>query len=152
MNYLAQIGSGLPGNVGADFQVTLGGIISTFVRYALLIGGFFVAYQLFNGALQWVLSGGDKEKLTKARQMMTNSLIGLIILFSVWTIFLLITGDILGIFRRSADGGIRFELPYLFDQGANNSGLPTPTPIPAATPTHIPTPTPTPSGGHGELL
>jgi len=151
MNYLTQIGSGLPGNVGADFQVTLGGIISTFVRYALLIGGFFVAYQLFNGALQWVLSGGDKEKLTKARQMMTNSLIGLIILFSVWTIFLLITGDILGIFRRSADGGIRFELPYLFDQGANNSGLPpTPTPIPTVTPTHTPTPTPLP--GHGELL
>ena len=145
MNYLTQIGSGLPGNVGADFQVTLGGIISTFVRYALLIGGFFVAYQLFNGALQWVLSGGDKEKLTKARQMMTNSLIGLIILFSVWTIFLLITGDILGIFRRSADGGIRFELPYLFEQKTNGAPQP-PTPTSISTPTPIlPTLNPAPS-------
>lgn len=140
ITYLAQIGSGLPGSVGGDFQATLGNIISSFVRYALLLGGFFVGYNLFYGALQWVLSGGDKEKLTKARQQMTNAVIGLVILFSVWSIFLLLTGDILGIFRRSADGGIRFELPYLFGQNTNNAltpPIPTPTPTP---PLHMPPP------------
>lgn len=55
---------------------------------------------LLIGALQWILSGGDKESLDKAKKRITASLVGLAITFSVYALSSIIS--------------------YLFFNGQNN--------------------------------
>lgn len=61
-----------------------------------LIGLSFVAgtviffFILIFGAIQWISSGGDKQGLEGARSKVTNAIIGLVILFSLWVVLGLI--------------------------------------------------------------
>ena len=55
---------------------------------------------LLVGALQWILSGGDKEGLDKAKKRITASLVGLAITFSVYALIAIVS--------------------YLFFDGQNN--------------------------------
>jgi len=81
--------------------------VSTFVLFALLAG---LVYLLW-GAVQWVTSAGEQEKLEKARLQMTHAVLGIILVVAVIGIFTVVTGDILGVIRRDNDGNWRFELP-----------------------------------------
>ncbi|MDP4011834.1 MAG: hypothetical protein Q8P72_06445 [Candidatus Roizmanbacteria bacterium] len=83
--------------------------VSTFVLFALLAG---LVYLLW-GAVQWVTSGGEQEKLEKARLQMTHAVLGIILVVAVIGIFTVVTGDILGVIRRDNDGNWRFELPTI---------------------------------------
>lgn len=44
------------------------------------VGGIGVIIYFIWGAVDWVLSGGDKEKIAGARKKMTNAIIGLVLL------------------------------------------------------------------------
>ena len=46
---------------------------------------------LLMGAFQWIMAGGDKEGIEKAKKRITNSLIGLAIGFSVYAISVLLS-------------------------------------------------------------
>jgi hypothetical protein len=48
------------------------------------------------GAVDWIFSGGDKEKIAGARKRITQSIIGLVLLSSAFVI-MLVLGQILGI-------------------------------------------------------
>jgi len=93
---------------------SLGKLIPNLFNIAVTLGAFFVMYQLILGALGWINSAGDKEKISKAQKQMTNALIGLVILVSIWILFFTIAGDILGIFEGSSEEGFRLVLPSLF--------------------------------------
>lgn len=41
---------------------------------------------LLIGGIQWILSGGDKQKTEAARGQITAALVGLVIVFSAWAI------------------------------------------------------------------
>jgi len=57
----------------------------------LLIGGALVFFfVLVTGAIQWISSGGDKQAIENARSKITNALIGIVILFTVFAIVRLI--------------------------------------------------------------
>jgi len=91
---------GKPGSAGISVQnpVLLGGLgnesgVSFFQKLIpaliniLLVGGVLVFFFfLITGAIQWISSGGDKQKLESARGKISNALIGLIILFAVFAI------------------------------------------------------------------
>lgn len=79
----------------------LGSVITTLLGIILILGGFFLLVYLLLGALDWILSGGDKEKLHKAQQKLTHAAVGMIILFSVWTLWGFLTGDVLGIIKKN---------------------------------------------------
>lgn len=64
----------VPGLIGLGFVA--GTIIFFFV---LIIGG-----------IQWITSGGDKQALESARGKLTNAIIGIVILFSLFAILDLI--------------------------------------------------------------
>ncbi|MEK7503883.1 MAG: hypothetical protein AAB550_00035 [Patescibacteria group bacterium] len=55
---------------------------------------------LLVGALQWIMSGGDKEGLDKAKKRITSALVGLAITFSVYALTAIVS--------------------YLFFNGQNN--------------------------------
>lgn len=87
---LAQITNpalGPQGNPGATggatfFQKFIPAAISIFLLVGVLV--FFLYLVL--GAIYWITSGGDKQKLENARNQITNALIGLVVLFAVFAL------------------------------------------------------------------
>lgn len=66
---------------------TLGGkIVAAFLS---LIGIIFISYTLYGGYL-WMTAGGNEERVTKARAIIRNGIIGMIIVFSVYGIYLVV--------------------------------------------------------------
>ncbi len=85
-------------------------LIKLGVNTFILIAGLSLLVYLLLGALDWISSGGDKEKLNKAQNKLTNAIIGMLLIFVAIVVFGLIAGDILGLFKRTGSGWI-FTLP-----------------------------------------
>lgn len=68
---------------GAQF---LQGLVQVFVSIGLAAGGIFFFFQFITGGINWINSGGDKQKLEAARERLMNAIIGLIILLSIFAI------------------------------------------------------------------
>jgi len=98
----------------ASTEGSLGKLFGTAFSTIVTVGALFVFFQMIMGALNWINSQGDKERIQKAQKQITNALIGLVILIMVWVLFFTITGDIFGIFEKTADGGYKLVLPSLF--------------------------------------
>ncbi|MFA6005595.1 MAG: hypothetical protein WC775_03890 [Patescibacteria group bacterium] len=111
---LAQIGTNVLPGVSNNTPDALINVIKGLLTLAFVGGGILLMYNLFMGALNWIQSAGEKDKLEKARKQITNSLVGFIILILVWFLFFAITSNILGIFQLTGDGSYRFVLPSLF--------------------------------------
>jgi hypothetical protein len=60
------------------------------VGLALAIGTTIFFFILILGAIQWISSGGDKQALEGARSKITNALIGIVIMFSIFAVLSLI--------------------------------------------------------------
>lgn len=64
----------------------LGQLISNLVG-ALFIAGFLLTFmELLTGGITWVTSGGDKQKLEKARDQITNAIMGLIVVGAAYAL------------------------------------------------------------------
>lgn len=59
---------------------SLGNAISNLITIALAIAIIVVLVMLIQGAFEWIVSGGDKESVGKARSRIVNAIIGLIVL------------------------------------------------------------------------
>lgn len=70
-----QPGSGIEGSTSAIEKL----ISNVLVMLTVVAGMAFVLYFLLGG-LNWITAGGDKGKIDKAKGMMTNGAIGLIII------------------------------------------------------------------------
>jgi len=60
------------------------------ISWAFIIGVLIFFFMFVIGAIKWIGSGGDKNKLEEARNSISHALIGLVILFSVYAIIGLI--------------------------------------------------------------
>lgn len=58
----------------------LGAFITNLVTIAFIVGVFVVLIMLIIGAYEWIVSGGDKEAVGKARNRIINALIGIAVL------------------------------------------------------------------------
>lgn len=86
--------SGLPTNP----QEGLTKIVSFGIRVFILVSAITMLIYLLWGAYDWIISGGEKEKLVKAQNKITNAAIGLLLVFAMLALYNLITSDILKIF------------------------------------------------------
>ena len=59
----------------------LGGIIGALVTFVLIIAVLIALAYLIWGGIRWITSGGDKQKVTEARQHIIAAIIGLVIAF-----------------------------------------------------------------------
>lgn len=108
-----QMGQGV--SVGDASSTSAEGIVQTIILNVITlffaVGGLGVVVYFLWGAVDWILSGGDKEKVSNARKKMTNAIIGLVLLalsFAIIRTIGLITGfDPLGNLqlRGLGDGG-----------------------------------------------
>lgn len=98
----AQIG--LPrnqqGNRGFTIQSNSSGNLSTLISNTIgiffAIGGIGFMIMIFWGATNWILSGGDKEKVAGARKRITTAIIG-IVLLSLSYVIIYVIGYVLNI-------------------------------------------------------
>src|SRR3989338_11050028 len=88
ITYLAQASVYAPAPPG--IPTDLGSLLTWVIRTIFLLAGFIVGYYVLTGALDWVQSGGDKEKVETARKKITTAIIGLIILFATVAIVALV--------------------------------------------------------------
>ncbi|KKQ95515.1 MAG: hypothetical protein A3C27_03230 [Candidatus Levybacteria bacterium RIFCSPHIGHO2_02_FULL_39_36] len=69
-----------PPGIPSGPQFSIGNIASVFIALALVVGIFLSLGYLLYGGFYWVQSGGDKQKLDKARRTIIYSIVGLIIM------------------------------------------------------------------------
>ena len=98
---------------GSDPVAGLGKFIAFGINMFILVAGMFLILYLLMGAFDWIVSGGDKEKIQKAQNKITNALIGMLLIFVVLTVFSLLAGNILGIVVPNGSGGFDIKLPTL---------------------------------------
>ncbi len=91
----------------------LGKIIAFGINMFIFVAGMFLILYLLWGAFDWITSGGDKEKITKAQNKITNAFIGMFLIFVVLVVFVAFAGNSLGIIRPNGSGGFDIKLPTL---------------------------------------
>lgn len=91
----------------------LGTFIAGGIRIFIIVAGFALLIYMLWGAFDWISSGGDKERITKAQHKITNAVIGMFMVIISLTLFNLIAGNILNIIKVSPGGGWEFNLPKL---------------------------------------
>ena len=85
--------SGLP----TEPQVGINKIAGFLIRFFLIIAALASLVYLLSGAYDWIISDGDKEKVAKAQNKITNAVIGLLLTVATLALFNLVAGDILKI-------------------------------------------------------
>lgn len=81
------LNSNLQGKTGLQFFQTF---LPKLLTLGLIIGVLFFFFVLVVGAIQWISSGGDKNALEEAKHKITNAIVGIVILFSIFAILKLI--------------------------------------------------------------
>jgi hypothetical protein len=96
----------------------LGRYILSLYNYGLAIVGILAAIILMAGGLLWLTSGGSAAKIGQAKELMTGSIIGLIILVGAWMILNTINPNLTRL--PSIDTLIVTEVPYCCDSVKGN--------------------------------
>jgi hypothetical protein len=78
------------GEFAALGDLTIGGIVSAFIRLILVVAALVFFFILVIGGIRWIASGGDKAQTETARNQITAALVGLVIVFAAWAIVQLI--------------------------------------------------------------
>lgn len=88
-------GLGINATGGVSVEKTVENIVVNVVSILFAVGGIGVVVYFVWGAVDWILSGGDKEKVSNARKKMTHALIGLALL-SLSFVIINLVGTIVG--------------------------------------------------------
>lgn len=83
--------AGIPINIkGAQppglTNFTIPDLVIGIVRLLFVAASVIFFIWLLIGGIQWIVSGGDKQKTEAARNQITSALVGLVIVFSAWAI------------------------------------------------------------------
>lgn len=110
MHYLADIyNPAINYNIGGT---VLGGqsafqtFLSNFIILGIGLGAAVFLFMLIWGGIQYITAGGDKDAVARATKRITNALVGIIILFSVYMIIKLL-GFVFGI------NVLKFTIPVI---------------------------------------
>ena len=91
---------------------TIGTIFTNVIVIFFTVGAIGFVVMFLWGAVNWILSGGDKEKIAGARKRITTAIVGLVLL-SLTFVITLVIGQILGLKALSE---FKFEIPKLTQQ------------------------------------
>ena len=81
---------------GTSGATQLSNIISNVLLIIFIVGSLGVLIMFVWGATQWILSGGDKEALAKARSRINTALIGFVLL-ALSGLLIIVIGQVIGI-------------------------------------------------------
>ena len=72
---------------GVDY---FGRLIRSFIGLGFILGAIIFVFMFILGAIQWMVSGGDKAAIESARGRVTNAITGLVVLFALFAILALL--------------------------------------------------------------
>lgn len=75
---------------------TLGDVLTFLIRAFFVIGGLMALLYLLLGAFAWITSGGNKENVDKAREKITNAVIGVILIAVVLAVIVTLEQVVFG--------------------------------------------------------
>ena len=78
-------------NLGSDGGSALAKYLAIIWKVLIIFGGLMVFLQLVWGALNWILSGSNPDRLKRAKDQMFNGIFGLVILVLSYAIVKLIS-------------------------------------------------------------
>ena len=87
----------LPSGVPSDVSQT-GGLLTSIIRFFIIIGGLFTLWSFLNGGFKYITSNGDKAKVQEAGNMITMSIVGLVIMAASFVIIAIISQLLFGSF------------------------------------------------------
>lgn len=73
-----------PTTIGLATFTDLGSLISAFMPVVMAISGLLLFAYLLMGGLKYLSSGGDDKAIGEARKIITNAVIGLLIVFTAF--------------------------------------------------------------------
>jgi len=79
---MAEIGNVYGNNKPEDIRL----VVVKFIRLALSFLGIIFLLLILTAGFKWMTSGGNDETIVKAKKLLINSIIGLIIILVAWTI------------------------------------------------------------------
>jgi len=94
----------IPAIGGLTGEQFFANLLPRLVSLGFVIGVVIFLFVMLAGAIQWITSGGDKTSVEAARSKVTNALVGIVILFSLFAVIKLI-GDFFGINILEIDFG-----------------------------------------------
>ncbi len=71
---------------GKMYSSLLAEYIKALYNYGLIIGSILAAVVLMGGGMLWLVSAGNDSRISQAKELITGSIVGLVILFSSWLI------------------------------------------------------------------
>jgi hypothetical protein len=77
------LGEGVRNLSGTEFFNKL---LPNLISLSFVVGAIIFVAIIIVGAIQWIISGGDKAGIESARSKITNAIIGLVILLSLFAI------------------------------------------------------------------
>jgi len=81
---------------GVDAKQPVGTVLSNALTIVFIIAALAVLFMLIFGAFQWIVSGGDKEAVAKARGRIVAALVGLAVL-ALAVLIVRVVGQLVGI-------------------------------------------------------
>lgn len=81
---------GIGSFTGTSAMTKLTGAISAIIGFLTIVAAIWFLIQVLLGGISWITAGGDKAKLTEAREKITNAFIGLIIVVASWAVLALV--------------------------------------------------------------
>ncbi|KKR02827.1 MAG: hypothetical protein UT26_C0018G0007 [Microgenomates group bacterium GW2011_GWC1_39_12] len=67
----------------------LTGALSAVIGLMTIVAAFWFFITFITGGISWITAGGDKTKLTQARDKLTNAFVGLVIVVAGWAVLAL---------------------------------------------------------------
>lgn len=82
--------------IPTEASSALGTLIGMGIKIFIFVAAVALLIYLLLGAYEWIISGGEKEKLSKAQGKITNAIVGIIVVILVLSVFCMVTQNILG--------------------------------------------------------
>jgi hypothetical protein len=82
------------------------------VGLILVIASVWAFVHFILGGIEWMSSGGDKGKVEAAQHHLTSAIVGLVIVFASWSIYIVLL-QVLGISSGGVGGGFSIIMPKL---------------------------------------
>jgi len=92
----------------------IGRLLSVGIQLVIVVAALMTLFQLLMGAIDWINSSGEKEKLVKAQLKILNAVIGLLLVIVAFVLFTVISNQVLGgnIIQCTTDG-CTLNIPHL---------------------------------------
>lgn len=89
----------------------VGKLLSTGIQIFFLVASLALLVYLLWGAYDWLTSGGEKEKLTKAQLKIVNAIVGMLLMVVAMVVFNVIMNNVLG--GKFIGPGFTFNIPTI---------------------------------------